>query len=98
MAFHPHLYTRTRDFMDEFVAALSVADEVVVAPIYAAREEPIEGVASEVLAEKIGRKAVAVEDLNEVFLLLKEKDAKNIVFITMGAGDVYKVSRELTIN
>ena len=51
--FQPHLYTRTRDFYREFAEALSQADEVLLLPIYPAREEPIEGIASEIIAERV---------------------------------------------
>ena len=51
--FQPHLYTRTRDLCDGFAEALSQADEVVLLPIYPAREEPIEGVTSEIIARKV---------------------------------------------
>ena len=51
--FQPHLYTRTRDLCDGFAEALSHADEVVLLPIYPAREEPIEGVTSEIIARKV---------------------------------------------
>lgn len=49
VVFQPHLYTRTRDFCEEFASALSLADRVLLLPIYPAREEPIEGVRSEML-------------------------------------------------
>ena len=51
--FQPHLYTRTRDLYREFAAALSQADEVVLVPIYPAREEPIEGICSELIGEYV---------------------------------------------
>ena len=51
--FQPHLYTRTRDLYIEFAEALSQADEVVLLPIYPAREEPIEGITSEIIAERV---------------------------------------------
>ncbi len=66
--FQPHLYTRTRDLYEEFAAALSMADEVVLLPIYPAREEPIEGIRSEIIAgcvtvpcRIVGREEVAAE-------------------------------------
>jgi len=105
VAFHPHLYSRTRDFMDAFAEALALADEVVLAPIYPAREEPIDGVTSEVLAKKIvalGTSATAVSSLNDVTASLEafSKDYKltsnNCIFITMGAGDIYRVADALT--
>lgn len=52
--FQPHLYTRTRDLYVDFAEALSHADQVVLLPIYPAREEPIEGVTSELIAERVG--------------------------------------------
>jgi len=95
VAFHPHLYSRTRDFMDEFSHAFINADEVLLIPIYPAREEPIEGVTSEVLAERIvsnGTKAYAVKDFNEAEKRFREYDGVGTILITMGAGDIYKVA------
>ncbi|MDE7451661.1 MAG: UDP-N-acetylmuramate--L-alanine ligase, partial [Alistipes sp.] len=51
--FQPHLYTRTRDLYPEFAEALSLADEAVLLPIYPAREEPIAGITSEIIADRI---------------------------------------------
>ena len=98
VAFHPHLYSRTADFMNDFASALTTAHYVVLAPIYAAREEPIPGVTSEALAEKItlhGTEARVVESLEGVALVLKEYDSKDVVCITMGAGDIYKIITQL---
>ena len=102
VAFHPHLYSRTRDFMDGFAKALSRADEVVLAPIYAAREEPIEGVTSEKLAEKInvlGTPAQSFASLAEVrdaLLAISNKLQATGLLITMGAGDIYRVAEQIT--
>ncbi len=101
IAFHPHLYSRTRDFMDDFAEALAAADEVVLAPIYAAREEPIPGVSSDVLAEKIsalGTSARACASLHDVYLYFTERykpKAESCLIITMGAGDIYKVAEQI---
>lgn len=95
VAFHPHLYSRTRDLMDGFVHAFVDADEVLFAPIYPAREEPIEGVTSDVLAEKIratGKQAQAFHSLEEVEIYLRSVSAPNTILMTMGAGDIYKVA------
>lgn len=103
VAFHPHLYTRTRDFMDAFAEALALADEVILAPIYPARETPIEGVSSDVLAKKIegqGTKATSCASLDEVFEEVTKKlaDANgSLIFITMGAGDIYKVADKVIV-
>ena len=102
VAFHPHLYSRTRDFMDGFAKALSHADEVVLAPVYAAREKPIEGVTSEELAKKInslGTSATALASLDEVCNSLLARSSKleaRSLIITMGAGDIYKVAEQIT--
>ena len=101
VAFHPHLYSRTRDLMDDFARALATANEVILAPIYAAREEPIEGITSEVLAKKInalGVPARAFKSLHNVYLQLDtnyELQTTNCLIITMGAGDIYKVAEQI---
>ena len=84
--FQPHLYTRTRDFADEFAASLSLLDQVIMLPIYPARELPIEGVDSELIFNKI-----TIEDK---VLVPKEKLMETIAsreidcLITFGAGDI----------
>ncbi len=102
VVFHPHLFSRTRDFMDGFATALAHADEVVLAPVYPAREEPIEGVTSDVLASKVaalGTPARAFDSLEalERYLartpdVLREGD----LLVTMGAGDIYTIAETLT--
>ncbi|MBQ8335266.1 MAG: UDP-N-acetylmuramate--L-alanine ligase, partial [Tidjanibacter sp.] len=85
VAFQPHLYTRTRDFHSEFAAALSLADEVVLLPIYPARELPIEGVNSEL----IGRDITAPWRLVEKSRLADTLAAMEPdVVVTFGAGDI----------
>jgi len=83
--FQPHLYTRTRDFAEGFAESLSLADEVLLLPIYPARELPIEGVHSEMIAEKIN-KPVQVIQKEEVLPWIKANSAP--LFITAGAGDI----------
>jgi UDP-N-acetylmuramate--alanine ligase len=98
VAFHPHLYTRTRDLMDEFATALMAADRIFLAPIYPAREEPIPGVTSFALAEKIkmmNGDAEAGGSFDEIETALRETCGKNDLIITMGAGDIYKVAERL---
>lgn len=90
--FHPHLYSRTRDLFDGFVAALKTADQVYVLPVFAAREPHDASVSNEALAEAIrknGGKAEAVGGMEEVTEKIKSFGAETFVF-TMGAGDVYK--------
>ncbi len=103
LAFHPHLYSRTRDFMDGFASALAQADEVLLAPIYAAREEPVSGVTSEVLAGKVtalGTSARAFDSLDSLERHLAEEGVLNAgdLLITMGAGDIFTVADALVLN
>ncbi len=81
--FQPHLYTRTRDLYEGFAEALSAADRVILLPIYPAREEPIEGVCSEMIAELIGAQVVDKESIVE-YVASQDSD----VVITFGAGDI----------
>ena len=86
LVFQPHLYSRTRDFMDEFAEVLATADELILLDIYAAREEPLEGVSSQVLLDKIqmpDKKLVAKTQL--IKLIDNEKPE---LLVTMGAGDI----------
>ena len=90
----PHRYTRLRDLMDDFQNAFNDADVVFVAPVYAAGEEPIEGVDSNVLAEGLrahGHRLVkAVESMNELAGNLRDLAAEGDIVICMGAGDITK--------
>ena len=91
--FQPHLYSRTKDFADGFAEVLSGLDEVALLPIYPAREEPIEGVTSEWLMEKIGTKrALVLPNILAKYLRERVKQCmaqgKDCVVVTMGAGDI----------
>jgi UDP-N-acetylmuramate--alanine ligase len=97
-AFHPHLYSRTRDLLDGFARAFADADEVIVAPIYAAREMDDGTVSSELLAKRIqeqGVSARAANTLHDVELMLRGLAKPGDTIITMGAGDIYKVADAL---
>ena len=89
--FQPHLYTRTRDLAKEFGEALSGAAEVILLPIYPARELPIEGVSSELIKQNINDKPVSLFDKNQVLSWfteeMKKENEQNII-ITAGAGDI----------
>ncbi len=93
VAFHPHLYSRTRDLLDEFAVAFSDADQVCIAPIYAAREVDDGTISNEILAERIratGTEASAL-DFDAIEKKLNEVESGDTI-ITMGAGDIYKVA------
>ena len=83
--FQPHLYTRTKDLAPEFAEALSLADEVMLVPIYPARELPIEGVSSEM----IGRMLKVDWTIYEREELAERLSAINTdVVVTFGAGNI----------
>ena len=96
VVFQPHLYSRTRDFASEFAAALLAAEVAMILPVYPAREEPIDGVSSQLVVEeaiRLGHPRVfagpsvggAVRQLNDI---LEQGD----VLLTVGAGDVDDVA------
>lgn len=85
--FQPHLYSRTKDFLEDFATALSKLDEVILLPIYAARENPIKEVTSKVLLAKIECPKKQVLSKNETIDYLKQSK-KSAVYLTIGAGDI----------
>lgn len=90
--FQPHLFSRTRDFADDFSSSLSLLDEVILLDIYPAREEPIENVSSEMLVAKISSK---VHLTNTKSLLEYLKTIEVEVLLTLGAGDIDKLVNEI---
>ena len=89
--FQSHTYSRTAALFDDFADALSVADVVIVADIYAARETDDLGVSAEKLAKAIGKKAIAAGNMAECARLLSEIIEESDAAVVMGAGDIYKV-------
>ena len=95
--FQPHLYTRTRDFADGFAAVLSQLDEVILLPIYPARELPIPGVTSDMLLDKITcprKRLVQKNELVETLQSLSQQSSP-IAIITLGAGDIDRLVPEI---
>ncbi len=84
--FQPHLFTRTRDFADGFAGSLDLADEVYLLPVYPAREQPIAGVTSELIAAKMKKARVTIVDRSKILPTLKKEDIE--LLITAGAGDI----------
>lgn len=84
--FQPHLFSRTRDFFDGFAEQLSRLDELILMPIYPAREEPIEGVTSEALLDKITAKAKSIVEAANMLSHIENLD--DCVLLTIGAGDI----------
>ena len=109
--FQPHLYTRTRDFAEEFAKVLSTLDEVILLPIYPAREQPIEGVDSAMLLEKIKEKRqqtallkdespvtrATILSKDELIARISEraKAMAPVAVLTIGAGDIDRLVPEI---
>jgi len=90
--FQPHLYTRTRDFAEGFRAVLGTLDECVLLPIYPAREEPIEGVTSEMLGGEVVEKPALVAELKRRV----QESHEPVVVLTVGAGDIDRLVPDIT--
>ena len=84
--FQPHLYTRTRDFADEFARALSQVDKLILLDIYPAREEPIPGVSSEIIFEKVTAPQKVLLKKEELMDYLAKEEID--ILITFGAGNI----------
>lgn len=86
VVFQPHLFTRTRDFMEDFAKSLAMADSLILLDIYPAREKPIEGITSQVLLDK-----VQIEDkclCSKAELMANLEQRRPELLVTMGAGDI----------
>ena len=98
VAFQPHLYSRTRDFASEFGLALAKADQLFLADIYPAREQPIAGVTSQLIAESstiAGRRPAWMGMRTDLAPALASAVKDGDVVLTVGAGDVTKTGPEL---
>lgn len=84
--FQPHLYTRTRDFADDFAAALSKVDKLILLDVYPAREEPIPGVTSEIIFDKVTAPEKVMLHKEELMGYLEKEPVD--VLITFGAGNI----------
>ena len=87
--FQPHLFSRTRDFADEFAESLSIADHVWVLDIYPARESPIDGVTSELIVRNVRSKTASLCTKDQLVGVVREK--KPSLLVTIGAGDIDKL-------
>ena len=93
LVFQPHLFSRTQDLCDGFAASLSAADEVVLLPIYPARELPIPGVTSEMIIEKMTHNYVVLLEKEAVSAWVKKQQPKLLVMA--GAGDIDVLIRNI---
>lgn len=98
VAFHPHLFSRTHDLLNNFAEAFAGADDVIIAPIYGAREVDDGTISNSILAEHIasnGVNARALGSFDEITMYLNDHAQKGDVIMLMGAGDIYKVAETL---
>lgn len=92
--FQPHLYTRTRDFADGFAASLETLDEIILLPIYPARELPLEGVTTQIVLDKISNPHKSLVEKENLLADLEKRSIE--ILITMGAGDIDRLVTPIT--
>ncbi|MDA8157009.1 MAG: UDP-N-acetylmuramate--L-alanine ligase [Actinomycetota bacterium] len=97
--FQPHRYTRTRDLMEEFATSFGATDRLLLMDIYAAGEQPIEGIDSGALFKRLSKhidgRATYVKDRDEAMNTLEKELRQGDVLLTLGAGDVWKISEQM---
>ena len=86
--FQPHLYSRTEEFAAQFAQALSLADEVIVADIYGAREEPRPGVTGRLISDAVTVPAVFVDAVSDLPAAVSARARIGDLVLTIGAGDI----------
>ncbi len=92
--FQPHLYSRTRDFADDFAKSLETLDELFLLDIYPAREKPVEGVSSKLIFDKVNIKSKKMTTLTSLINDLQHTDIQ--VLISMGAGNIDTKVNDIT--
>ncbi len=91
--FQPHLFSRTRDFDKEFALSLEKLDNIILLPIYPARENPIEGISSTIILDKINNENKCIVSKNKLVNHLQNAHIE--VLVTMGAGDIGLMTQEI---
>lgn len=92
--FQPHLFSRTKDFADEFAKSLNLLDEIILLDIYPAREIPIDGVTSKIIFDKIKNKSKLLINKNELIEIINNKNDLQVLLI-LGAGDIDKLIKPI---
>ena len=93
--FQPHLFSRTRDFAREFGEALRVADVPIVSPIYAAREQPVEGLSARIISDAVPGVEFLDRSNSQIVNEMRRRLGPKDLFIVMGAGDVHEIAEQL---
>jgi len=92
--FQPHLFSRTRDFADGFAESLSLLDQLILLPIYPAREEPMPGITSKLIFNKVSIKDKMMTEKGNVIPVLEKKQME--ILLTLGAGDIDRLVDPIT--
>ena len=95
--YQPHTYSRTHALLEEFSSAFGSADRVILMDIYAAREQNEWGISSEILAKRIGERAIYGGSPERTAELLQKEASSGDVVVIMGAGDIYKIYKYLEL-
>ena len=99
VAFQPHTFSRTRDFYKEFASAFADADIVYMTDIYPAREEPIEGITTQIIIDEAKKNNIKnmflVPTQDELYNILKSELKSNDILLTLGAGNIWKLGERL---
>lgn len=96
VAFQPHLFSRTRDFAPQFARSLSLADEVILLPIYPAREAPIPGITSQIILDDItAPEKILLDDKKDLPEAIKMRNFE--VLLTVGAGDICNLLPDIAV-
>ena len=97
--FQPHLFSRTKDFCNDFADSLFLADKIILTQIFGAREKPIEGVTSEIIIDKLKELGhedfIIVDNKNDIPDYIKTIVKNNDLIITMGAGSIYSINKQI---
>lgn len=95
LVFQPHLFTRTRDFADGFAEVLDQADQVILLPLYPARELPIPGVGSEMILDRMKNEQKSIMSKTELIEWVKDWNKANGLLVMAGAGDIDVVAQQI---
>lgn len=99
VVFQPHLYSRTRDFHEEFGKSFFQSDVLIITPIYPAREDPIPGITGKLIANDAiqhgHRNVIYIDNNKDIIPKIREIFRENDIIITMGAGDIYRYGERL---
>jgi len=97
--FQPHLYSRTKNLYKEFAKALELADEVIITDIYPAREKEIPGITGELIFDEMNKNGISnvhyVEEFENIINKVSKLRQPGDIIITLGAGDINRIHKEL---